>query len=198
MTRDRQQAALDRLRAKGNHLAPVMVDGKVSPKGSDKQGADGGALPGRSPAEGPGKVITPTRTPDRLERHTAAHVGETFELVIPAPGKFLSLNDRMHHMPKARLIKAWRRAAAEAAENAGLPKGLPHVHIGVDVVKATNRAYDVHNLVATAKAAIDGLIDYGLCDDDSNDYLTGPDMRPGGTGEPSLRIVVTVLKVMAA
>lgn len=195
MTRDRQQAALDRLRAKGNHLAPVMVDGKVRPKGSDKRPAGGGVLPAHSAPEGAIGVIM---SPGELQPLSKRFPGDTFELLIPAPGKFLSLNDRMHHHPKARLIKAWRQAAVEAAETAGLPKGLPRVHVGIAVVKATNRAYDVHNLVATAKAAIDGLIDYGLCADDSNDYLTGPDMRPGGTGDPALRVVVTVLEVMAA
>jgi hypothetical protein len=100
----------------------------------------------------------------------------------------------MHHMPKARLTKAWRQAARQAAETAALPRNMSRVHFAVAEVKSSNLSYDVHNITPTAKAAIDGLIvDYGLCADDSNDYLTGPDMRPGGRGEPSLRIVVTVL-----
>ena len=70
--------------------------------------------------------------------------------------------------------------AHAAATNADLPKGLQRVHITVHVHKTNNRAYDVHNLYGTAKAAIDGLVsDYGLLPDDSNSYLTGPDMRHG-------------------
>lgn len=70
--------------------------------------------------------------------------------------------------------------AHAAAQNAGLPKGLGRAHIICTIHKTNNRAYDVHNLYGTAKAAIDGLVsDYGLLPDDNNDYLTGPDMRHG-------------------
>lgn len=82
--------------------------------------------------------------------------------------------------------------AKVAAQNAGLPKGLERVHITVHVHKTNNRAYDVHNLYGTAKAAIDGLVsDYGLLPDDNNEFLAGPDMRPG-TKQDQAGITITI------
>lgn len=188
---ERQVAFLARLRDKGLGLAPVMADGKiVRLKASSKQAAGGGAGRGRTAPQGPAGVITRRASSDRSTGHTAP--GE-FTLWVPAPAAFLNLNDRMHHHPKARLVKAWRAAAKDAAEAAGLPRGFGRVHVGIDVVKVTSRAYDVHNLMPTAKACIDGLVDFGLVADDSNDYLTGPDMRPGGTGPAGLRVIIRAL-----
>lgn len=93
---------------------------------------------------------------------------------------WINANSRHHWAVKAEMTRNWRTMAKVAAQNAGLPKGLERVHITVHVHKTNNRAYDVHNLYGTAKAAIDGLVtDYGLLPDDNNDHLTGPDMRHG-------------------
>jgi hypothetical protein len=97
----------------------------------------------------------------------------------------------MHWRPKADLTKAWRGAAARHAKWSKAPKDLDHAHIMVEVVKATKQAYDAHNLMPTAKAVIDGLVDYGLIPDDTNAHLAGPDLRPGGKGEPALIITIT-------
>lgn len=102
---------------------------------------------------------------------------ETWTLTIPAPTAWISLNHRMHWAAKAKLTKSWRLATSLAARNADLPKGLAHVHITATVTKPTRRAFDVHNLLGTFKAQIDGLVDHGLVADDSTKYLTGPDMR---------------------
>lgn len=93
---------------------------------------------------------------------------------------WINSNERTHWAVRAEKTRAWRLVAKIAAQNAGLPKGLNKAHLTVYVHKTNNRAYDVHNLYGTAKAAIDGLVtDYGLLPDDSNAYLTGPDMRHG-------------------
>ena len=109
-----------------------------------------------------------------------------YSLYIEAPkdrkGKpaWINSNERTHWAVRAEKTRAWRLVAKIAAQNAGLPKGLYKAHLTVYVHKTNNRAYDVHNLYGTAKAAIDGLVsDYGLLPDDSNAYLTGPDMRHG-------------------
>ena len=115
-------------------------------------------------------------------------------ITVPAPCKFINLNARTHWAQKAQLTKAWRNAAHVAAKNAGLPKGLARVHVVAHVTKPTSREYDVHNLMPTLKAAIDGLVtDYGLIPDDTNAHLTGPDLRQGGKGEPGVTITITEL-----
>ena len=109
------------------------------------------------------------------------------EFFIEAPrdrkGKiaWINSNDRYGHWAvRAEKTRAWRLIARIAAQNAGLPQGLERAHITCTVHKTTNRSYDAGNLSPTAKAIVDGLVtDYGLLPDDSNEYLTGPDMRPG-------------------
>lgn len=93
---------------------------------------------------------------------------------------WINSNERTHWAVRAEKTRAWRLVAKIAAQNAGLPKGLEHAHITCAIHKTTNRSYDAGNLSPTAKAIVDGLVtDYGLLPDDSNAYLTGPDMRHG-------------------
>ena len=164
--RARQLAAL---RGRGLAKAPIIPPAR--PAGALR------AVRGAGGVDGAGATVRPS---------TGRTAPEAFELVIPAPADFLNSNDRMHWRPKADLTKTWRRAALVAARGARLPTGLGKVHIEIRVVKPTRRAYDAHNLTPTAKACIDGLVDYGLVPDDSNDFLLGPDMRrheePGPLG----------------
>ena len=93
---------------------------------------------------------------------------------------WINSNERTHWAVRAEKTRAWRLVAKIAAQNAGLPKGLERAHITCTIHKTTNRSYDAGNLSPTAKAIVDGLVsDYQLLPDDSNAYLTGPDMRHG-------------------
>ena len=122
-------------------------------------------------------------------------LGGPWEIVVPAPTDWISLNDRMHWAKKAALTKSWRLATSLAARKAGLPKGIPHVHVMATVTKPTRRAFDVHNLLGTFKAQIDGLVDYGLVEDDSTKFLTGPDMRVNPKiGPAAVVLTVTALE----
>jgi len=124
--------------------------------------------------------------------------GNDLQLFVPAPAAWINANDRMHWRPKARLTKAWRMAAHIHARVNGLPQGMCRVQVTAYVMKPTARAYDAHNLMPTAKAVMDGLVDYGLIPDDTNAHLVGPDIREGGKGAPGLRIVIeTLLPVVA-
>lgn len=111
----------------------------------------------------------------------------TIESALP----MLNLNQRYHWAKKAQLTKHWRQLALANAMAADLPKNLQNVHITAHVIKSTSRQYDVHNLMPTLKACVDGLVDYGLIPDDTNKHLTGPDLRQGGKGEPGIRITIT-------
>ena len=185
MTRDRQKAALDRLRQRGNHLAPVMVDGKVRPKGST-QPATAGAVAARESIRTPSPAPSPH--PELLDAGESA-----FQLLIPAPAEWLNENLRLNRYEKARRVKAWRHAAAMHARRAALPAGFGRVRIDAYVIKPVQNNSDPANWAPTSKATTDGLIDYGLCIDDNRKHVEGPFMHDGGKGEPALRLVITPL-----
>lgn len=106
-------------------------------------------------------------------------------------GPWLNSNDRDHWRVLHPIGADWRRLAAEAADTAGLPQGLTRVRIDGLVVKERGGRYDAMNFYPTAKAVVDGFIDYGLCVDDSNEYVQGPFLDPGGKGAPSLVLTIT-------
>lgn len=118
-------------------------------------------------------------------------------ITIPQAADWMSLNDRHHWAKRAKATRAWRNAALVVARAARLPKGLERAHLDVTFHKATRRSYDVHNLMPTAKAIVDGLVGtprhpgYGLLPDDDNAHLTGPDLH---AGEVAVRpcVVVTI------
>jgi hypothetical protein len=56
---------------------------------------------------------------------------------------------------------------------------LPAVHIIARCHATDARRRDVGNLYPSAKALVDGLVDYGLIPDDDDRHLIGPDMRRG-------------------
>lgn len=79
---------------------------------------------------------------------------------------------------KARLTDAWRKAGAWQAAQAKVPH-LERVHVMAEFRFRDNRRRDPANWYPTVKAAVDGLVDAGVIDDDSPRYLLGPDMRLG-------------------
>ena len=109
-------------------------------------------------------------------------------LTIDAPCEWINSNQRLHRMEMARRTREWRFAAY----NAGLPiDGMfeDHVRIVATVHKTRGGKWDAGNLYPTAKAVVDGLVDAGLFVDDSNRYVTGPDMRPGEKRDKSSVVV---------
>lgn len=121
--------------------------------------------------------------PRRLEQFT-----------INAPADWINLNQRLHWAKKAELTRAWRLAAHVAAQNAKVHQGFTKVHVTAYITKPIRRAFDVHNLIPTLKAVIDGLVDYGLVADDSTKYLTGPDMRVSPEPGPA-SITLTIQEI---
>ena len=99
-------------------------------------------------------------------------------LTIDVAGRdSLTANQRLHWAEKARRTKAIRTKAAWAAFRQGTQYTRAHVLVTVTFQDARRR--DVYNWHLTVKAIIDGLVDAGVIPDDSDKYLTGPDMRPG-------------------
>jgi len=99
-------------------------------------------------------------------------------LTVVAPCGWLNANDRGAWRQHNAKIRSWRESAKQCAQAAKLPK-LQRAHVVATFSFQTAQRRDIHNWGPTAKAIMDGLIDYGLLPDDSTAYLTGPDLRVG-------------------
>lgn len=112
-----------------------------------------------------------------------------FVIALPAGLFLLNANQRLHHKPKAKYTKAIRDAAMEAvSECPALMEALAaakpgplfqRAHILGVVHPGSHRRADPANLYPSFKAAVDGLVDAGLFDDDDHTRVVGPDMRLG-------------------
>lgn len=103
----------------------------------------------------------------------------SWKLTIPAPTQWVSANDRSHWASKARLVKVWRDATAVRAKAAKVPHTDKPVTITGWVRRIDSRRADAHNRILTVKACIDGLVDAGVLDDDSDKHVTAVTMRAG-------------------
>ena len=117
------------------------------------------------------------------------------ELTLDIPRNlWMTSNQRLHHMDRARRTKQIRTLAGWQARTKLRPVA-GKVHVVVYVSSPTRRRADVGNSYPTLKACLDGITDAGTWRDDSDEYLEGPDMRRGEpTGTPGLyqlRIVIT-------
>ena len=101
-----------------------------------------------------------------------------------SPGHILSANGREHWRVKAYRTSLIRVTAGWVYRAAGSPRYTTRVHCVCTVTYPDRRRRDVHNLLPTCKAAIDGLVtDMGMLPDDNDKWLVGPDMR--ASGQPS-------------
>lgn len=80
--------------------------------------------------------------------------------------------------------------AKRLAEEASLPQ-MKRIWITAYVSYGSNRILDPHNYTLTAKAVVDGLVDYGLIPDDNSKFLVGPDMRRDETLPRGLTLIIT-------
>lgn len=112
-----------------------------------------------------------------------------FVIALPVGLKLINANDRIHQQARARLTKKIREVAFEAvSECPALMKALAaakpgplfqRAHILGVVHPGSNRRADPANLYPSFKAAVDGLVDAGLFEDDDHTRVVGPDMRLG-------------------
>lgn len=120
---------------------------------------------------------------------TAAAGPPAYTITLAAGLKLLNANQRLHHRPKGERTAEIRAAAMEAvSENRALMKALAaakpdplfqRAHILGILHPATNSRCDPANWYPSFKAAVDGIVDAGLLDDDDHTRVVGPDMRLG-------------------
>ncbi len=119
----------------------------------------------------------------------AAVTHPLFTVNLPAGIKLLNSNQRLHHVPKAKLTAAIRAAAHEAVTESpelmdALAAAKPgplfqRAHILGLYRPASNGRCDPANWYPSFKAAVDGIVDAGVLDDDDHTRVAGPDMRLG-------------------
>lgn len=97
---------------------------------------------------------------------------------LPPGVQLLNANQRLHWRKKAPITRALREASAILARQARIPT-LARAHIVGEYRPPDRRRRDVANLYPSFKAAIDGLVDAAVLDDDDDTRLVGPDMRLG-------------------
>jgi crossover junction endodeoxyribonuclease RusA len=103
--------------------------------------------------------------------------------------KLLNSNQRRHRHEQARIIATLREAAFEVVSDSpslmdALAAAKPgplfqRAHILGVLHPASNTRCDPANWYPSFKAAVDGLVDAGLFDDDDHTRVVGPDMRLG-------------------
>ena len=93
----------------------------------------------------------------------------TWTLQLPFM-KPLSLNDRQHHMVKAKAVREWRESTALLIRTAKIP-ACTRVRATLLYVPNANRRRDPDNLVAGFKPAVDALVDAGVVPDDTQEYV---------------------------
>ncbi len=111
--------------------------------------------------------------------------------VIPLPVglELINSNQSQHRARRARIVKEIRGKAQEAVSEcpalmdalaAAKPGPLfQRAHILGILHPDTNGRRDPANWYPSFKAAVDGLVDAGLLDDDDHTRVVGPDMRLG-------------------
>jgi crossover junction endodeoxyribonuclease RusA len=87
-------------------------------------------------------------------------------LILPWPPTGLSPNARGHWAKLAKAKKQYRSACAwQAAAQGAHPIQAEALHLTLEFVPPTRRAYDLDNALARIKAGLDGLSDVLMVDD---------------------------------
>lgn len=112
-----------------------------------------------------------------------------YVLALPPGLKLLNANQRIHYRVRAEQTAAIRGAARDACLAhpqlradlviAGEAPVLPHAWILGVIHPGSRRRLDPANLYPSFKAAVDGIVEAGVLEDDDHLHLLGPDMRLG-------------------
>jgi crossover junction endodeoxyribonuclease RusA len=95
----------------------------------------------------------------------------------------------MHYRARAEYDRTWRQAFALLAREARLPTGLAAVTVDVTHERPNRRSLpDPAACAPSAKAALDGLVDYGLIPDDGPEHVHSVTFRVAVTGRHALTI----------
>jgi hypothetical protein len=112
-----------------------------------------------------------------------------FTIHLPVGLELINSNQSQNPRRRARIVKEIRTAAEaaclqnqalRAARTAAAPGPvLQHAHILGVLHPEDHRRRDAANWYPSFKAAVDGVIDAGVLEDDDSTHVIGPDMRRG-------------------
>jgi len=139
--------------------------------------------------------------PERPAATTAAGPRPTpFVIPLPVGLELINSNESQHRARRARIVKVIRGKAQEAVSEcpalmAALAAAKPgplfqRAHVLGILHPDTNGRRDPANWYPSFKAAVDGLVDAGLFDDDDHTRVVGPDMRLGKVVKRSQLVLV--------
>ncbi|MFD9248426.1 RusA family crossover junction endodeoxyribonuclease [Streptomyces bottropensis] len=115
-----------------------------------------------------------------VEWNPAAEIGDARRWVVDLPDtELLNANDRPHWTKRRQLTADIREAAAVLARQQRVPRLNRARVIYVVKPKMRTRVFDPSNWALSAKAAVDGLQDAGVFEDDNAAVVTGVDPRAG-------------------
>ena len=128
-----------------------------------------------------------------------------YVIALPTGLELINSNQSQHPRRRARIVKAIRNATHEAVtEQPALMKALADAKPGPLFQRAhilgilhppKNDRRDPANWYPSFKAAVDGIVDAGLLEDDDHTRVVGPDMRLGEKrADGQLVLVVRSLK----
>jgi len=122
-----------------------------------------------------------------------------YRIALPAGTGLLSANQRLTRFPQAAMTKVIREAACLMTRHAKVPR-LERVHVLYIVhPESLSRRRDPGNWAPSAKAAVDGIVDAGVLEDDNSTRLVGPDPRLGTPVKGTqLVLVITDLRSVPA
>ena len=95
----------------------------------------------------------------------------SWELTLPYAAPPLRANDRRHWGGQARIVAQIRRDTHHMAKFLHLPRGLERITVCLNWQPNTTRRRDRDGIYPTLKAALDGLVDYGMVADDDASHV---------------------------
>lgn len=124
------------------------------------------------------------------------------ELTITIPKAWwFSANDRLHWAARAARTRRIRTAAAWEAKRAGVPRH-DVVHVCAWIGYPRPGKADPSNAAPVVKAALDGLTDAGVWEDDDHTHVVAVEYRrdknTGRPGEWTVRLTITDQEVSGA
>lgn len=117
---------------------------------------------------------------------------ESITITLDLPPRELSPNVKSHWAVKARAVRAYRNAAKFAVLEKGLPASAPwgRCRVRTAFYFAVQRGRDGDNLLASMKAAFDGIADSGLVVNDKGMIHDPPLIEVNPDIEPMVVVCV--------